>query len=78
MLDKFPSNEECKDVVNNMKKEKSPLLDGLPSEFYHTFWSEIGFIFYEALKDIYNQSEMSSSQKLSVISIVYKKAKKII
>ena len=76
MLDEFPSNEECKDVVNNMKKEKSLLLDGLPSEFYHTFWSEIGFIFYETLKDIYNQREMSSSQKLSVISLVYKKGEK--
>ena len=30
-------------------------------------------IFYE---DIYNQSEMSSSQKLSVISLVYKKGEK--
>ena len=59
-----------------MKKEKSPGLDGLPSEFYQTFWSEIGFIFYEALKDIYNQREMSSSQKLSAISLVYKKDEK--
>ena len=24
MLDEFPSYEECKDAVNNMKKEKSP------------------------------------------------------
>ena len=31
------------------------------------------FTFYDALKDIYNQSEMSSSQKISVISLVYKK-----
>ena len=67
MLEEFPSYEECKDAVNNMKK------DGFPSEFYQTFWSEIAFIFYEALKDMYNQSEMSSMQKLSVISLVYKK-----
>ena len=33
MLDEFPSYEECKHAVNNMKKEKSPGLDGLPSEF---------------------------------------------
>ena len=76
MLDEFPSYEECKDAVNNMNKENSPGLDGLPSEFFQTFWSEIGFIFYEALKDIYYQIEMSSSQKLLVISLVYKKSEK--
>ena len=64
MWDEFLSNEDCKDAVNNNKKRKqSPGLDSLPSEFYQTFWCEIGFIFYEALKDIYNQSEMFSSQK---------------
>ena len=62
MLDEFPSYEECKGAVNNMKKEKSPGLDGLPSQFYQTVWNEIEFIFYEELKGIYNQSEMSSSQ----------------
>ena len=50
MLDEFSSYEECKDAVNNMKKEKSPGLDGLPSEFYQTVLSDIGFKFYEALK----------------------------
>lgn len=37
----------------------------------------MGFILYDEFKDIYNQSEMSSLQKLSVSSLVYKKAKKI-
>ena len=67
MLVEFPSYDECKDAVNNMIKENSPGLDNLKSEFYQifrldcltsefyqTFWSEIGFIFYEVLKDIYN------------------------
>ena len=31
MLDEFPSYEECKDTVNDLKKEKSP---GLPSDFF--------------------------------------------
>ena len=34
-----------------------------------TFWNEIGFIFQEAYKDIYNQSEMSPSQKGSEIHL---------
>ena len=49
MLDEFPSYEECRDTVNNFKKkEKSPELDGLPSDFFsdllewnlfHILWS---------------------------------------
>ena len=57
-------------------EKNSTGLDGLPRKFYQTFWSEIGFIFCEALKDIYNQREMSSSQKSSVISLDYKKDEK--
>ena len=37
------------------------------ANFKLTFWKEIGFIFYEAYKDINNQSEMSPSQKGSEI-----------
>ena len=33
MLHEFSSYEESKYAVNIMKKEKSPGLDGLPSEF---------------------------------------------
>ena len=40
--------------------------------FKLTFWNEIGFIFQEAYKDIYNQSEMSPSQKGSEMQLVYK------
>lgn len=76
MLHEFSSYEESKYAVNIMKKEKSPGLDGWPSEFYQTFWSEIDFTIYEALKDKYYQIEMSGPKKLSVIVIVYKEGEK--
>ena len=37
MLNEFPFYEECKDAVNNMKKKKTPGLDGLPSKFIKPF-----------------------------------------
>ena len=46
------------------------------ANFIRPFGVKLIFIFYDALKDIYNQSEMSSSQKISVISLVYKKGEK--
>ena len=56
-----------------MKPNKSPGLDGLPSEFYKCMWDSIKTLFYNALKEIYDRNEMSFSQRLSVISLLYKK-----
>ena len=39
--DEFPTLEECRDAVFNMKPNKSPGLDGLPSEFYKCMWDSI-------------------------------------
>ena len=55
-----------------LKKEKSPEIDGLPSEFYQTFWEELGPYFYKALNEIFKREELSYSQKHSVISLIYK------
>lgn len=77
LLEFFPSYEECKEAVNNMKKEKSPGLDGLPSEFYQCFWDDIGPFLYKAIKDSYHKGELSYSQRLSVISLIHKKVTKI-
>lgn len=76
MLDEFPTFEECKNAVFEMKGEKSPGLDGIPCEFYQCFWKIIGPIFYAALKEIFKQKEMSESQKISVISLIHKKGEK--
>ena len=59
-----------------MKKEKSPGLDGLPSEFYQCFWKQLGPLFYKALNDIFNTEKLSYTQRLSVISLIYKKGEK--
>lgn len=37
MCDSFPTLEECKDAVMNLKSNKSPGLDGIPNEFYLFF-----------------------------------------
>ena len=36
-------------------------------------WDSIKTLFYNALKEIYDRNEMSFSQRLSVISLLYKK-----
>ena len=42
--------QECKDAVYDMKHNKSPGLDGIPNEFYQTFWNDLDDMFYGVLK----------------------------
>lgn len=37
-LDEVPSMKECDEAVKMLQHNKSPGLDGLPGEFYQTFW----------------------------------------
>ena len=72
----FPSMEECTDAVRNMKLNKSPGLDGLPSEFYKSFWDKIKHLFYDNLNSILENDEMSYTQRLSIITLIHKKGDK--
>ena len=73
LCDSFPILDECKDaVMKNLKANKSPGLDGIPNEFYQTFWKDISHLFYGMLKEIYINDTMSYSQKLAMINTDYK------
>ena len=37
-------NKECEKALKIMGNDKSPGLDGIPTEFYKTFWPNIGQI----------------------------------
>lgn len=56
-----------------MARNKSPGLDGLTVEFYRTFWTHLGPLFLEVVKEIYNCKELSRTMKRGVISLIYKK-----
>ena len=71
--DKLPTLDECKDAVLNMKNNKSPGLDCLPSEFYKCFWNLIGPLFYEVLLTVFDNKELSFSQRLSLITVLHEK-----
>jgi hypothetical protein len=59
-----------------MKLNKSPGLDGLPSEFYKSFWDKIKHLFYDSLNSILENDEMSYTQRLSIITLIHKKGDK--
>ena len=73
LCDFFPTLMECKEAVFNMKTNKSPGIDGLTGEFYKHFWNSIATLFYDALGEIFQNGELSFSQRLSVLTLIHKK-----
>ena len=69
----FPTIDECRDAVFNMKVNKSPGSDGLPCEFYKIFWNDIRLYHYNSLIHSYAEKSLSPSQKLSILTILHKK-----
>jgi hypothetical protein len=64
--------EKCENAINKIKRNKSPGEDGLPVEFYQTFWKEIS----EFLVDVYESYEMNSmpiSMRKSIMTLIHKK-----
>ena len=68
--------KECDEAVKMLKPNKSPGLDGLPGEFYQTFWNELKPYFYNSLSQTFNQKRMTFSQRLALITLIHKKGDK--
>ena len=67
---------ELTKAVNSMKDNKAPGADGLPKEFYTTFWTEIK----GPLLDMYNESlhlgKLPPSLREGIISLLFKKGER--
>ncbi len=67
------TEEECRDALKKMKSNKSPGLDGLPTDFYKAFWDIIGDTVLNALNESYDKGELSVTQKTAVLTLIHKK-----
>jgi hypothetical protein len=67
------SYHECNTVITHLKVNKSPGLDGIPSEFYMKFWNKIGNIVVDSFNEGYDDGKLLESQRRSVISLIFKK-----
>ena len=73
---KLDSDIEISEIVSSIKKMpngKSPGSDGLPVEFYKIFWNDIGNDYFEVITSGLANEELSYTQYLAVISLLYKK-----
>lgn len=64
--------EEVKQVVFSFGKGKAPGLDGLPIEFYQTFWEEIKDDLMEMLRECLELKRLGKSMREGLITILYK------
>ena len=75
ILEKPLSKREIFDVMKSMNMNKTPGFDGLPIEFYITFWSDIGDMLMNSFNFSLQNGMMSVSQRNGVITLLPKKDK---
>lgn len=72
-LDAFPTAPELRRAMLAMGLDKAPGEDGLPAEFYQTFWHILERDFLELAKEIWRDGTMFGSMSRSVIKLIPKK-----
>ena len=69
------TRKECWDALVSMGSSKSPGNDGLTKEFYACFFTEVGSLLVSTLNFCHDKSELTSSQKQAVITLIEKSGK---
>jgi hypothetical protein len=71
--DKTLTLDELLLAVKSMKRNKAPGPDGLPVEFYLTFWDYISNIMYNSFLESFSKGDLSATQMRAVIRLIHKK-----
>ena len=72
----FLTADECLKALKGMKNGKTPGGDGLPKEFYITFFHLFGEDFVEMINDCYLIGELTESQRVGLITLICKNQEK--
>ena len=75
MLDSEIQIQKLGSAIRNFKNDKSPGPDGFTSEFYKFFWPDLNYFLYRSFLTGTERGELSTSQKMGVISILPKEDK---
>lgn len=75
-FEQFSTINECDKAVTTLKSNTSPGFDGSPGEFCQTFLPELRTRFYICLLKTFNDKNMTFSQKLSLITLIFKRGTK--
>ena len=64
---------ECFTAIQKMKLNKSPGIDGLPTEFYICFWDTVKHLVVDSFNEGFIHENLSDSQNSAVLSLIFKK-----
>ena len=67
------TESECLAALRNMAINKSPGVDGLPAEFYLTFWDILGTDLVQVFNSSFSSGKLSLTQRSGAITLLYKK-----
>ena len=74
MLETDLELKDLKEALQDTQNEKSAGCDGLPYEFYKTFWNKIKEDFLQVTKEsLYKTKHLTVSQSRSLLTLIYKK-----
>lgn len=59
-------------MINKFPLKKAPGIDGLPVEFYATFWSSINTLFMEVANSAQKNNTLPQTMYSSIISVIPK------
>ncbi len=67
------SSDEVTRVIKKLQTGKAPGIDGLTADFYKHFINHLSSILADVFNQIFDDKTLSSSQKLAVIILLFKK-----
>ena len=73
----YISIDEAFKALSGMAKSKSPGSDGLPAEFYLTFWEVLGPDLVEVFNASLDSGSLPFSQRGALISLIFKKGDRL-
>ena len=64
--------DELHTIIKNMEPNKSPGIDGIPVEFYQTYWDIIKLELFELVQYLLSVNTLSETQRKAVIVLIEK------
>ena len=71
-LEKPLSKDEFSKIIKILKPNKSPGYDGIPNEFYQTFWDDIQTMFMSMINESWEEGSLPSTMNTSILSLIHK------
>ena len=78
VCDGYLTIDEVRLALDGMARGKSPGSDGLPMEFYLTFWDTLGSDLVDVLNASFDLGTLPLSQRTALISLIFKKGDRLL